>query len=68
MKLKFYNLMYVDLEEKRYLSGKTYNNEERIDLYVKGSCVLDRSLRINSLSGGGKYYYKQQNFNIKFTT
>ena len=45
--------MYVDLEEKRYLSGKTYNNEERIDLYVKGSCVLDRSLRINSLSGGG---------------
>lgn len=51
MELKFYNLMYVDLEEKRYLSGKTYNNEERIDLYVKGSCVLDKSLRINSLGG-----------------
>lgn len=67
MELKFYNLMYVDLEEKRYLSGKTYNNEERIDLYVKGSCVLDKSLRIISL-GGGKYYYKQQNSNIKFST
>ena len=40
MKLKFYNLMYVDLEEKRYLSGKTYNNEERIDLYVKGNEAL----------------------------
>ena len=43
--------MYVYLEEIRYLSGKTYNNEERIDLYVKGSCVLDKSLKINSLGG-----------------
>ena len=44
--------MYVDLEERRYLSGKTYGEEERLDLYVKGCCVLDKSLKINSFFAG----------------
>lgn len=49
MKLKLYNLMYVDLDEKRVIARKTYTNNERIDLYLKGSCVLDRSLKINNM-------------------
>lgn len=51
MELSIYNLMYIDPCEKRYLSGKSYSDKERIDLYVKGSCVLDRSLKINGLEG-----------------
>ena len=43
--------MYVDLDEKRVTSRKTYTNNERIDLYLKGSCVLDRSLKINNMGG-----------------
>ena len=44
--------MYVDLEEKRVISRKTYTSNERIDLYLKGSCVLDKSLKINNMGGG----------------
>ena len=51
VKLKFYNLMYVDLDEKRVMHRKTYTSNERIDLYLKGSCVLDRSLKINNMGG-----------------
>lgn len=54
MNLNIYNLMYVDLNEKRYLSGRIYDNEERLDLYVKGCCVLDKTLKINNFSGGVK--------------
>ena len=43
--------MYVDLDEKRVISRKTYTNNERVDLYLKGSCVLDRSLKINNMGG-----------------
>ena len=43
--------MYVDLDEKRVTSRKTYTNNERIDLYLKGSCVLDRLLKINNMGG-----------------
>ena len=60
MKLKLYNFMYVDLDEKRVTSRKTYTNNERIDLYLKGSCVLDRSLKINNM--GGKTPDQQQVF------
>ena len=51
MKLNFYNLMYVDLDEKRVMHRKTITSNERIDLYLKGSCVLDRSLKINNMGG-----------------
>lgn len=51
MKLKLYNLMYVDLDEKRVMHRKTYTSNERIDLYLKGSCVLDKSLKINNMGG-----------------
>jgi len=51
MKIKFYNLMYVDLEEKRQISGKKYTSVDRIDLYLKGSCALDKSLIINEMGG-----------------
>lgn len=60
MKLKLYNLMYVDLDEKRVISRKTYTNNERVDLYLKGCCVLDRSLKINNM--GGKTPDQQQVF------
>ena len=53
--------MYVDLDEKRVIARKTYTNNERIDLYLKGSCVLDRSLKINNM-GGGKTPDQQQVF------
>ena len=52
--------MYVDLEEKRIISRKTYTTTERVDLYLKGSCVLDRSLKINNM--GGKTPDQQQVF------
>ena len=67
MKLKLYNFMYVDLDEKRVTSRKTYTNNERIDLYLKGSCVLDRSLKINNM-GGGKTPDQQQVFYRGFFT
>ena len=51
MKMCFYTLMYVDLSEKRRLSMKTYRDEKRIDIYVKGCCVLDKSLKLNNLGG-----------------
>lgn len=45
--MKYYNLMYIDLDEKRTLSGRSYTAEKRIDLYIKNSCILDKSLKIN---------------------
>lgn len=39
--LVFYTLMYIDLDESRFMSGKEYKLEERVDLYVKGACLLD---------------------------
>ena len=38
--MKFYNLMYIDLYEKRTLNGRSYTEEKRIDLYVKNCCIL----------------------------
>lgn len=58
--------MYVDLDEKRVISRKTYTNNERVDLYLKGSCVLDRSLKINNM--GGKTPDQQQVFYRGFFT
>lgn len=49
--LRFYTLMYIDSDEKRRLAGKVRSNEERIDLFVKNACLLDKSLRINELGG-----------------
>lgn len=45
--MKFYNLMYIDLYEKRTLNGRSYTEEKRIDLYVKNSCILDKSLKLS---------------------
>lgn len=39
------------MDEKRRLAGRTYTCDERIDLYVKGACVLDKSLIINNMGG-----------------
>lgn len=52
MNIVFYNLMYIDLSEKRLLAGKVYSDEQRIDVFVKNSCVLDKSLKINNILGG----------------
>lgn len=50
--IRFYNLMYVDLEEKRHLSGTDFSSTKRIDLFVKNSCILDRSLKLEGHAGG----------------
>lgn len=50
--IRFYNLMYVDLEERRHLSGTDFSSTERIDLFVKNSCILDRSLKLEGHEGG----------------
>ena len=47
MQLKFYTLMYVADNERKQFSGKQYAGETKLDMYVKGACVLDKSLRIN---------------------
>ena len=56
--MKYYNLMYIDLDEKRTLGGRSYTAEKRIDLYVKNSCILDKSLKINGHRGGDNYSNK----------
>lgn len=58
MNIVFYNLMYIDLSEKRLLAGKVYSDEQRIDVFVKNSCVLDKSLKINNILGGGDNSYE----------
>lgn len=46
MKIRFYTLLYIDSAEKRKLSGRVYDSNERIDLFVKNACVLDKTLRL----------------------
>ena len=53
MKVKFYTLMYVETSETRQMGGKQFSNEKYLDLYVKNACILDKTLRINNLRGGG---------------
>lgn len=43
--------MYVAHDEQRQFSGKTYSGERKLDMYVKGACVLDKSLKINENIG-----------------
>jgi hypothetical protein len=50
-KLGFYTLMYFDSGEQRRITGKEYKSEERLDLYVRGACLLDKSLKINGFLG-----------------
>lgn len=38
--LKFYTLMYVSPDESRRFSGKSFVGDEKLDVYVKGACVL----------------------------
>ena len=42
--------MYVAHDEQRQFSGKVYSGDNKLDIYVKGACVLDRSLKINEQS------------------
>ena len=51
MKVKFYTLLYIDKAETRLLAAKTFSNNERIDLFVKNACVLDKSLKNFELEG-----------------
>lgn len=52
MILNIYSLMYVaDLESKKF-SGRIYKGKEKIDCYVRGACILDRSLKLNGFSQG----------------
>lgn len=39
-KLGFYTLMYFDSGEQRYITGKEYKSEERLDLYVRGGLFV----------------------------
>lgn len=47
MKVKFYTLMYVAHEEQRQFSGHVYSGKQKLDMYMKGACLLDKSLKIN---------------------
>lgn len=44
MRCKFYTLLYLDIEEKRRMSGRTLTSEQRIDVFVRNACMLDKSL------------------------
>lgn len=52
MNLNIYSLMYVANSECKKFSGRIYKGEEKIDCYVKGACVLDRSLKLNGYLQG----------------
>lgn len=52
MDIQFYTLLYVDKGEKRMLSMKTWEGQDRIDLFVKNACILDKSLKLNDYQGG----------------
>lgn len=39
--------MYVAYKEQRQFSGKVYSGERKLDMYMKGACLLDKSLKIN---------------------
>ena len=41
--------MYVADTEERQFSRRKYSGKEKLDLYVKGACVLDKSLKINAI-------------------
>lgn len=43
--------MFIDLSEKRLLAGKVNSDERRIDVFVKNSCALDKSLKISNILG-----------------
>lgn len=49
--MNFYNLLYIEPNEQRQLGGRHYKAEERIDLYVRNTCVLDKSIKINGMKG-----------------
>ena len=42
--IRFYTLLYIDLDEKRTLSMKQHSGKERISLFLKNAAVLDKSL------------------------
>lgn len=46
MKIKFYTLLYVAHDEVRQMEGKVWEQQERIDVFVKNACVLDKTLRL----------------------
>lgn len=56
MDIKYYTLMYVAPEEGRRISRRIYSQNEKTDLYVKGCCALDKSLKINAMGGGNSSY------------
>jgi len=45
MKIKFYTLLYIDLEEKRTLQGAERTGLDRLKIFVQNSVLLDRSIR-----------------------
>ena len=51
MNVNFYTLLYIDKTETRLLSARNFSDNERIDLFVKNACVLDKSLKNFKLKG-----------------
>lgn len=43
-KLRFYSLLYIELDETRLLQGKKRKDKERIDIFVRNAAMLDKSL------------------------
>lgn len=52
MVLNLYSLMYVADSESKQFSGRVYAGNEKLDCYVRGACILDKSLKINGFKQG----------------
>lgn len=48
MNIRFYTLLYVDLDEQRLLGGITRKGTDRISLFLRNAAMLDKSLRANN--------------------
>jgi len=45
MHIRFYTLLYIDIEETRQLQGRIFKGVERIKLFLKNVDMLNRSLK-----------------------
>lgn len=56
--VNLYTLLYVDLTEVRQLAGQKWKGIDRLDIFVKNACVLDKSL----------YMFSGFNWRVKILT
>ncbi|WP_300899024.1 hypothetical protein [uncultured Duncaniella sp.] len=44
MNVKFYTLLYIDIEEKRQWQGTVWTGEDRLKIFLRNAAVLNKSL------------------------